>query len=113
MWVVISIGFGMADERVTRVANRMVADVANSRLLWACWPLVVGLGIGGAVRGAVTGAICTPAALAGFYLVHGDSLSNALGGINEIQLEIVLFGTFAGFIGGAMRTRLGSERPLM
>lgn len=101
--MVVSVGFGVVDERVTRSPASGIADVANSRLLWALWPLVVGLGVGGIAPGAVAGAIGTPLALLGFYLVHGQGLGNAVNGVNSLMGVALAGGAVAGAVGGAIR----------
>lgn len=104
-WVVVSAAFGVVDERLTRISVQPIADAANSRWLWACWPLLLGFGIGGLGRGALTGGIGTAMALLGFFLVHGTSLSNALNAEAALLPIAVVVGVVAGGAGGALRSR--------
>jgi len=102
-WVLISVVFGLLDERLTRVATPWIADAANSRWLWACFPLVVGLAIGGIRRGAIAGATGTPVALCVFYLVHDNSFGNAINGAIALLPVGAVVGAVAGAIGGTLR----------
>lgn len=106
----LSFVFGMTDERITRLAHGPIADAANSRWLWACWPLIVGLAVGGAARGAVAGALGTPLALAGFYVVHDRSLTHAINGTSALLTVGLVVGVVAGALGGAVHSAMRNLR---
>lgn len=110
LWLVLaslvaSIGFGIGDEMLTRLGGSLhgVALVANSRLVWAAWPVAVGLFVGHRWIGAVAAALGTPAALLGFYMVHGDGPTQALVAAGVWFPAAALAGALLGAIGSLAR----------
>lgn len=110
--LVASIGFGIADERLTRLGGefRDVALLANSRLTWALWPLALGLVVGRGWLGVLAAALGTPVALCGFYIVHGGGFGQAFTATEGWLLTATTVGAVAGSLGSGSRFLLGRRR---
>lgn len=104
--VFVSLLFGVSDERLTRLSGTL-GQLANSPIAWGVWPCVVGLAIGGLMRGAIGGAIATPVALGSFYVAHTDDLGQTVNGMDAWLGVGLAVGLVAGGIGGAVRRLLG------
>lgn len=107
-----SIGFGIADERLTRLGGgfRGVALLANSPVTWSLWPLVLGLVVGRGWLGVLSAALGTPTALVGFYLVHGGGFGQAFTAAEGWLPTAVAAGVVIGSMGSVSHYLLGRRR---